>query len=77
MDAVKEPSQPTNGATISKLNIVAVATLVFSASFTATAFALTFWQQCIIRMVYREFTERITYILYKHTYVYMHIDTSS
>eukprot|EP01035_Chromulina_nebulosa_P023131 gene23131-29970_t len=50
-NAINEVSEPKKeDAIVSKLNIVAIATLVFSASFTATAFALTFWQQCIIRM---------------------------
>lgn len=33
-----------------KLNIIALTTAVFSAAFTSTAFAVNFWQQCIIRI---------------------------
>jgi MFS family permease len=35
----------------SKLNVLAISTAIFSAAFTSTAFAVNFWQQCIIRIV--------------------------
>ena len=38
-------------ATSSKINILAACTLVFSTAFATTAFAVSFWQQCLIRMV--------------------------
>jgi hypothetical protein len=39
------------GSKVSKFNILAAATLLFSISFTLTAFAFNFWQQVIIRMI--------------------------
>lgn len=71
--AVNGLSEPKNDAIVSKLNIVAIATLVFSAFFTATAFALTFWQQCIIRMVNNH--SFYSAYIFLHTYIHTKIHT--